>query len=168
MLLELTEAVKEIYVRHVDMFVTQGKHMIGAGSPHKLDLRLNPALWDFRAKTVRNFVEGLVRAGAKKEAPRVMLGYHGTPSRNTDRIMSNGFDPKMRRSAGDGAYFSGELSYSVSYARKAGGPEPGDVLLVALIEVSNLARRPDSHLINAQGAVFKEENTLPLARLRGF
>ena len=33
---------------------------------------------------------------------------------------SSGIDPKCRRSAGDGAYFSGELSYSVSYARKAG------------------------------------------------
>lgn len=29
-------------------------------------------------------------------------------------------------------------------------------------------KKPGTHLINAQGAVFREENVLPLARLRGF
>lgn len=57
--------------------------------------------------------EGLVRAGGTWQAPNVVLAYHGTPSFNTDAIMSNGFCPRCRRSAGDGAYFSGELSYSV-------------------------------------------------------
>eukprot|EP00740_Mantoniella_antarctica_P021723 CAMPEP_0198685116 /NCGR_PEP_ID=MMETSP1468-20131203/13178_1 /TAXON_ID=1461545 /ORGANISM="Mantoniella sp, Strain CCMP1436" /LENGTH=83 /DNA_ID=CAMNT_0044430399 /DNA_START=534 /DNA_END=785 /DNA_ORIENTATION=- len=83
--------------------------------------------------------------------------------------MSGGFCPKCRRSAGDGAYFSGELSYSVSYARKAGGTEPGDVILVALLETESVAaRKPDSPLIGVQGAVFREASALPLARLRGF
>ena len=45
---------------------------------------------------------GLIRAGGTRKAPKVMLGYHGTPSRNTDAIMKNGFCPKCRRSAGDG------------------------------------------------------------------
>jgi hypothetical protein len=30
---------------------------MGAASPHKPDLRLNPALWDFRAEPVRKFLE---------------------------------------------------------------------------------------------------------------
>ena len=152
--------------------------------------------------------EGMQRLGATRTSPKVSLGYHGTPSRNTDAIMQNGFCPGCRRSAGDGAYFSGELSYSVSYARRAGGPQPGDVFLVALIDygyvrvfgvvclpwsdrtlfpksfpspyfVFSMSRRlswpprrtskkPGTHVIMAQGAVFREENALPLARLRGF
>ena len=48
MLLALTEAVKEIYVRHVDTFVTHGKSLMVTAPRHKPDLRLNPALWDFR------------------------------------------------------------------------------------------------------------------------
>ena len=81
-----------------------------------------------------HYAEGLQRAGATRKSPKVLLGYHGTPSRNTDAIMNNGFCPRCRRSAGDGAYFSGELSYSVSYARKSGSSEAGDVFLVAIID----------------------------------
>jgi hypothetical protein len=60
----------------------------------------------------------------------------------------------------------------VSYARKGGGTTPGDVLLVALIQSGNASgvrrKAGDTHLIDAQGTVFKEETALPLARLRGF
>ena len=45
------------------------------------------------------------------------------------------------RSAGNGAYFSGELSTSVNFARKGGGSDPGVVLLVALMESGNDASR---------------------------
>ena len=83
--------------------------------------------------------------------------------------MKDGFSPRCRRSAGNGAYFSGELSYAVSYAQKAGGH--GDVLLCALLAHGNAAgvgAKADSHLIDAQGTVFVEKTALPLASLRGF
>lgn len=119
---------------------------------------------------MKKFLDVLILAGATEDNPRVMLGYHGTPSRNAATIMKNGFCPKCRRSSGDGAYFSGELSYSLTYARKDGGIGFGDVFLVALLETNppGVRTKPGSDLINAQGAIFKEETTLPLARLSGF
>lgn len=165
----LTQAVLEIYVRHVDAFVAEGQKYIGTAV--RADLQLNPSLWDIHSTTFRAFLDELRRAGGTRERPRVLLGYHGTPAKNTPLIMKGGFCPRCRRSAGDGAYFSGELSYAVSYARKAGGGERGDVLLCALLAHGNAAgvgAKADSHLINAQGTVFKEKTALPLASLRGF
>ena len=139
------------------------------GAAVRADLQLNPSLWDIHSTTFRAFLEELRRAGGTRERPRVLLGYHGTPAKNTPLIMKGGFCPRCRRSAGDGAYFSGELSYAVSYAQKAGGH--GDVLLCALLAHGNAAgvgAKADSHLIDAQGTVFVEKTALPLASLRGF
>ena len=166
----LAETVKALYVGHVDAFVAAGRTFMNGGA--RPDLKLNPHLWNVRAANVRAFLRAAVRAGGTPERPGILLGYHGTPAKNSDAIFREGFRPECRRSHGDGAYFSGELSYSVSYARKGGGTTPGDVLLVALIQSGNASgvrrKAGDTHLIDAQGTVFKEETALPLARLRGF
>ena len=83
--------------------------------------------------------------------------------------MKDGFCPRCRRSAGNGAYFSGELSYAVSYAQKAGGH--GDVLLCALLAHGNAAgvgAKADSHLIDAQGTVFVEKTRAASRESPGF
>ena len=167
----LSQAVMEIYVSHVPAFIAEGKKYLPRhdGAAVKPDLQLNHSLWDVRATTFRAFLEELRRAGGTRDRPRVLLGYHGTPAKNTPLIMKDGFSPRCRRSAGNGAYFSGELSYAVSYAQKAGGH--GDVLLCALLAHGNAAgvgAKADSHLIDAQGTVFVEKTALPLASLRGF
>ena len=169
----LGQAVMEIYYSHVPAFIAEGKKYLPRhnGIAVKPDLQLNHSLWDIRATTFRAFLEELHRAGGTRDRPRVLLGYHGTPSKNTPLIMKDGFSPRCRRSAGNGAYFSGELSYAVSYAQKAGGHERGDVLLCALLAHGNAAgvgAKADSHLIDAQGTVFVEKTALPLASLRGF
>ena len=71
--------------------------------------------------------------------------------------MKDGFSRRCRRSAGNGAYFSGELSYAVSW--RAESRRHGDVLLCALLAHGNAAgvgAKADSHLIDAQGTVFVE------------
>ena len=72
-LLSLVEAVKEIYVGHVDAFVNEGKKLMGSASPHKPDLRLNPHLWDFRAQRVRVFLEAGAGRGGWTFSSRVMI-----------------------------------------------------------------------------------------------
>ena len=41
-----------------------------------------------------------MQSGGSRDTPKILLGYHGTPSCNTDAIMTNGFCPRKRRSAG--------------------------------------------------------------------
>ena len=167
----LSQAVMEIYVSHVPAFIAEGKKYREDsrhdGAAVKPDLQLNHSLWGEGAYHLPRLPGRTSPRRRHRDRPRVLLGYHGTPAKNTPLIMKDGFSPRCRRSAGNGAYFSGE--HAVSYAQKAGGH--GDVLLCALLAHGNAAgvgAKADSHLIDAQGTVFVEKTALPLASLRGF
>ena len=177
-LLALMASIKDVYFRQVSHFLEEGnKHHERRGQlPPTLVVRDN--LWDLQCALLRKFLELAKKHGASASDPRVLLGYHGTSAGNAEKIILAGFCPTCRRSNGAGAYFSGQLEFSATYARQQC---TGDTLLVILLldgqrvcnghmyEHQHLRGHPDSPLlINAAECVFDEEYAMHIARLRGF
>jgi hypothetical protein len=191
-LMALADSIKQMYARHVNDFVKEGKKH-GVRKKNK-SLHVHHALWDeFYGKKrggsrLREFLALCKKHGASPEDPKVLLGYHGTSSSNAAKILQEGFKKECRRSHGDGAYFSGVVEYAAKYAKDhhllrgrnsardaTGAPEgPGDILLVALLLDGHKTtwvldkKTPDVPVINATWSVFDEQYAMPLARLRGF
>ena len=138
-------------------------------------VNLNPVLWDFKVSLVSSFIKLLVDECGRSDVPleqRLALGFHGTPTVNTDNILKNGFDPAKNTCHSAGAYFTGQFSYASSYVRtyKCSDQVPSDVLIVALVrghEMRGTSSACDElRRISAQQVVIPETHALPLASIR--